>query len=546
MFCLSFFFLFFFFFFVESAYPDLAVLNANFVQEPRTECRYFQCWCGACDIYTKNGSQLHFGRHQYLGYTLCHYCHTGVLVGLCISTQRPPGFPPGPIPLPFLGNINLFMNKHGAHVTLSQLAKRYGGVVSVKIGPIWKVVLCNIEMTKEALLKRSVDFAGRPDIYSVKLFTQGYKNIVFSPYSEAWKLHRKLAHSAIRHFASGKALEDMIFTMVPKMAQVIDSHDGSPFDPKLTVRIAIYNILATMCFGHDYGFDDPKLQLWMDLYDEQAKEFSKGIAADVIPVLQGVKTPGYKKVIKFMEKFFRPFQEELGEHKVNFDTDNVKDLIDCLLKEQHQTASEETERAHVLTDTHIVQTLSDVFSAGSDTTVTTLRWAIAYMAEYPEVQTRVSQEIQQVIGNRHPSLNDRDMMPYTEATIMEIFRCGSLVPLGVIHATTRDTLVSGYSIPHGTWVFVNHWGLHHDENEWQDAFQFKPEHFLDDAGRIVQHPNSFLPFSAEIFLLFSWLIQHYTLSKAPGLEEDTVIQADLTDFAFRRPKAFQIIAVKKC
>ena len=63
------------------------------------------------------------------------------------------------------------------------------------------------------------------------------------------------------------------------------------------------------------------------------------------------------------------------------------------------------------------------------------------MAEYQDVQRKVAEEIQLVIGNRQPSLEDKVNLPYTEATILEIFRCGSVVPLGVVHATTDDTNV---------------------------------------------------------------------------------------------------------
>ena len=63
------------------------------------------------------------------------------------------------------------------------------------------------------------------------------------------------------------------------------------------------------------------------------------------------------------------------------------------------------------------------------------------MAEYQDVQRKVAEEIQQVIGDRQPSPEDKVKLPYTEATILEIFRCGSVVPLGVVHATTDDTNV---------------------------------------------------------------------------------------------------------
>ena len=88
-----------------------------------------------------------------------------------------------------------------------------------------------------------------------------------------------------------------------------------------------------------------------------------------------------------------------------------------------------------------------------------------------------------------------------------------------------------------------------------NCFNTLAEHFLDETGKVIQHPNSFLPFSAgrrvclgesfakaEIFLLFCWLLQHYTFSKAPGLEEQSLIKPDMSQFAMHLPKPFKVVA----
>ncbi len=52
--------------------------------------------------------------------------------------------------------------------------------------------------------------------------------------------------------------------------------------------------------------------------------------------------------------------------------------------------------------------MSDLFTAGSDTTTNTLGWAFLYLLNYPDVQAKIRKELDRVIGSdRLPTLNDR-------------------------------------------------------------------------------------------------------------------------------------------
>ena len=104
-------------------------------------------------------------------------------------------------------------------------------------------------------------------------------------------------------------------------------------------------------------------------------------------------------------------------------------------------------------------TLFDLFLAGSETTSTTLTWAVLYMVRYPEVQAGVQRELARVVGedrwrqswydvssnravSRLPAMGDEPQLPYTEAVVMEIQRHANIVPLGAQHITSVATLPS--------------------------------------------------------------------------------------------------------
>ena len=117
------------------------------------------------------------------------------------------------------------------------------------------------------------------------------------------------------------------------------------------------------------------------------------------------------------------------------------------------------------------------------------------MALYPDVQKKVRAEIEELLGrNRLPSMQDKVNLPYTEAVIHEISRLGSIVPLSLPHRCTSTFTLNGYTIPQNAMVFSNQYAVHHDPNNFQDPFVFKPERFLSDDGQKVTKADFLIPF----------------------------------------------------
>ncbi|XP_072044030.1 steroid 17-alpha-hydroxylase/17,20 lyase-like isoform X2 [Amphiura filiformis] len=418
------------------------------------------------------------------------------------------------------------------------MTKKYGNIIAVKMGQRWTVVLNQIDVVKEALLRKPDEFAGRPDLFSFGVFSENRKNIVFADYSARWKLHRKLSHSAIRNFATGKKLESIVHEVTERIGKRIDEQHGEPIDPKEVVCLGIYNILGTLCFAHKYELDDPRITWFVRMSRETFECLGLGMLADFFPVLRFLPTPGVRRLKQLRGEMFNFVYDELKLHRQSFDPGNIGDIFDSLLLAQKETIDEGIDLVESLTDTHLVQTISDLFGAGTDTTIMTLHWTLAIMAEYPDIQKKVAMEINEVVGHERLSfLEDRGRLPYTEATIMEVLRFSTTVPLGVPHSTTCDVMLGDFQIPKDTVVAINHYALHFDEEIWDEPKLFKPEHFLDDSGSVRQHPNSFLPFSAgrrsclgeslakaELFLIFTWFLQNYEISKVPRDKGESLLE----------------------
>merc|ERR1719492_743387 len=99
------------------------------------------------------------------------------------------------------------------------------------------------------------------------------------------------------------------------------------------------------------------------------------------------------------------------------------------------------------------------------------------MIHEPEVRKKVQAELAGVVeADRLPSMEDMPHLPYTRATIYEVMRRSTVVPLGTTHRTIRTVEFEGHIIP------LLH-GVHMDPEVWEQPDTFKPERFLTEDGR---------------------------------------------------------------
>ncbi|ESO88315.1 hypothetical protein LOTGIDRAFT_126351 [Lottia gigantea] len=139
-----------------------------------------------------------------------------------------------------------------------------------------------------------------------------------------------------------------------------------------------------------------------------------------------------------------------------------------------------------ITNDHAEGVVTDVLVAGFITTKGTLNGFFLLMMYYPEVQRKIQQELDEKIErDRHPSLDDRPELHYTNAVILEVFRYIRHTVIGVPHLASKDLEFEEYTIPAHSMIILNHWVMARDDSVWDDPYSFKPERFLDEDGKLV-------------------------------------------------------------
>lgn len=124
-----------------------------------------------------------------------------------------------------------------------------------------------------------------------------------------------------------------------------------------------------------------------------------------------------------------------------------------------------------------------MLSAGTDTSASTMEWAMSLLLNNPEALIKARAEIDSQVGHSR-LVEDSDLphLPYLQGVMKETFRICPVGPMLVPHESSAGCTVGGYRVPGGTMLLVNMWAIHRDPKLWGDPMKFKPERFVDFQG----------------------------------------------------------------
>ncbi|XP_075116659.1 cytochrome P450 2G1-like [Leptodactylus fuscus] len=474
----------------------------------------------------------------------------GILSWFIYSTwnaiYRRRNLPPGPTPLPIFGNV-LHIRRGEMVKSLVEFSKKYGSVYTVYFGHYPVVVLCGYDTVKEALIDRAEDFGGRGRIPTIDDFVKGYGE-AFSN-GERWKDLRRFSLTILRNFGMGKkTIEERIQEEAQFLVEEIRSHKEQFFDPTKFLLQGVSNIICSIVFGNRFEYSNDSFQNLLNMFNVVSQDSNTvfGQMKDMLPSVMYYVPGPHQRINKSFRKLTDFIETRIKMNEESFDPNSPRDYIDCfLIKQQQEQDNPNFDR------NNMIMTILNLFFGGTVTVSSTLRHGLMLLMKYPDIQAKVHEEIDRVIGDgRIPNIEDRSQMPYTDAVIHEIQRFADILPVNLPHLTTRDVHFRGYTIPKGTDIYPLLCTVHYDPTKLSHPDKFDPNNFLDNKGHFKKN-ESYMPFSAgkrvcigeglakmELFLFLTTILQRFRLR--PEREfTDNDIKPLLTGFA-NDPKFYRM------
>uniref|UniRef100_A0A8C9Q030 unspecific monooxygenase n=1 Tax=Spermophilus dauricus TaxID=99837 RepID=A0A8C9Q030_SPEDA len=410
--------------------------------------------------------------------------------------------PPGPTPLPIIGNI-LQIDVKDISKSLTNLSKVYGPVFTLYLGMKPIVVLHGYEAVKEALVDHGEEFAGRNSIPIFK------RSIIFSN-GKTWKEIRRFSLMTLRNFGMGKrSIED----------RVQEEARCSPCDPTFILGCAPCNVICSIIFKNRFDYQDPDFLTLVKKLNENVRIMSSAWAQvyNNFPALIDYLPGSHHIVSKNIDYTMNYILEKVKEHEESLDVNDPRDFIDCFLIKKAQVQCSLNHSFHIFT--HQVR---NILFSGKELQGNIVSLRIHFLRK----------EIQCVIGrHRSPCMQDRSRMPYTDAVLYEVQRYIDLIPVNLPHAVTCDVKFRNYLIPKGTAIWTSLTSVLHDNKEFPHPEIFDPGHFLDERGNL-RKSDYFMPFSSgkrmcvgeslarmELFLFLTTILQHFHLKSQVDLKE---------------------------
>ncbi|NWU69213.1 CP2J6 protein, partial [Pterocles burchelli] len=461
-------------------------------------------------------------------------------------------FPPGPTPYPILGNL-LQMNFRIDHEILNKMAKIHGNVFTLWASNVPLVVLQGFQAVKEGLTVHPEDIVGRPTCNTFHLLTHG-NGVLFSN-GHLWKQQKRFGLATMRKMGVGRKDQEMQLQEEARhLVEYLKETNRKPLDPTMLVVLTVSNVISSLVFGHRFSKDDENFQRLIESI-ETLTAFGNSIyffVHELFPWLSTHFLAPVKHALASVHFVNALLAKELESHKEKGKPDKNKDFMDYYLDEIDRTKGDADA---TYDEENLMQSVFDLFLAGTETTATTLRWALLYMVVYPDVQERVQKELDAVLGgSRVICYEDRKRLPYTNAVIHEIQRYSSIILFSVPRQCVRDTELLGFRVPKNTIILPNTDSVMSDPGKWETPDQFNPGHFLDKDGNFINR-EAFIPFSLgqrvcmgellarmELFITFSTLLQAFTFTLPEGVKEVS------TKFVFgstMKPAPYQLCAVPR-
>ncbi|XP_058735198.1 geraniol 8-hydroxylase-like [Vicia villosa] len=465
--------------------------------------------------------------------------------------------PPGPTPLPFIGNLHQLGKK--PHKSLAKLAQIHGPIMSLKLGQVTTIVASSPNMAKQILQTHDNILSNRTIPDAVTVHDHHNYSMTFLPVSPLWRDLRKICSNQL---FSNKTLEESKEIRLQKLQELLnDISQSSLVNEAVDIGNMAFktsiNILSNTIYSLDLVESAGSVGDFKELVVNIMEECGKPNIADLFPALRmfdplGIKARTSASAGKILDIFQRLVDERLKLREVQgFDTNN--DMLTTLLN----IAQDNSQVMNKIKIKHLPLTL---FVAGTDTISSTIEWGMAELLKNENIMSKAKQELEQIIGKGKPvEESDIAKLPYLQAIIKETFRLHPPVPFLIPRKANENVEIDGYRIPKDAQIWVNVWAIGRSSSVWENASLFSPERFLKSEIDTKGHNFELTPFGAgrricpglllatkELYLMLGSLINCFNWKFEDGTEIDDMNMEDKFGITLAKAQPLRVIPEKVC
>ena len=412
--------------------------------------------------------------------------------------------------IPFWNFIGpLLKLRHGDFSALYRIANETGDAFYCQLGPQRIIFLNDPELVETLLVKNHKDYHKDPGFAALRRLLG---NGLLTSEDKFHLKQRRMIQPAFHK----KRIDAYADSMVGISRRASDTwQDGATMDIHTEMMAVTLSIIAKTMFNADVSTDTEKVAHALDTviqYNERYLNEFVGRIFDMLPIESS------RKVKHAEEQLDAIIYGYIEEHRKS--ESDSGDLLDMLLQGRYE------DDGTGMSDKQLRDECITLFLAGHETTAIAMSWTWYLLSKHPEIEARLHEELDRVLGGRDATAEDVEKLDYTRRVFTESMR---LFPpaFGFGRQAIRDNQLGPYAVKKGSVVIVSSIIMQQLDRLYDNAETFDPDRWLPERAEGL-HKFAYFPFGGGVrkcigenfawmegILLLATFAQHWKLRLAP-------------------------------